>query len=150
MKLLVATGISQGFRPNDFNYVKDGELLVFAPQCNDANPDSACGCRRSLLGIFSRRATTTFMVKEINMTEKELLDILYRFHEEFQCVEVDELKSFAQKDFEILTQCTEPFDVGTIVERRDAYLSARIVPIGQVDEKGEDLAYSLMKKGDKK
>jgi hypothetical protein len=148
MKLLVATGISQGARANDFNYVKDGELLIFAPQCNDSNADSSCGCRRSLLGIFSRRATTTFMVKEINLSVTDLKNILFNFHKEFQDLPDEYLWEKAEKDLAILTQCTEPFIEGTILERRDDYLSARIIPIGKLDKKGNDLAYSLFKKGE--
>lgn len=125
MKALVSTKETQGMRQTDFNFVDDGELLVFAPQCTDANPDSACGCRRSLLGIFSRRATTTFTVKDVKLTDAQFFDILYNYNKEFQNVDDPTLKTLATKDIKLIRATADQFNCGDVLERRDEYISVR-------------------------
>jgi hypothetical protein len=65
MKVLTATSQTQGWRENDFCWTVEGEL-VFFPQieCGRGTIDDDCGCRRSMAGLVSHRATTTMKVTE--------------------------------------------------------------------------------------
>ena len=65
MKVLTATGQTQGWRDNDFRWTLEGELVFFAPfECSRGTTDDECGCRRSMAGLVSQRATTTVKVAE--------------------------------------------------------------------------------------
>lgn len=68
MKLLTATGRTQGWRDNDFNWCIEGELvmpptMVCARDQDD--PDGGCGCGRAWAGLSSHRATTTAAVQDL-------------------------------------------------------------------------------------
>ena len=63
MKVLTATDQTQGRRGNDFCWTVEGELVFFPPiECDYGTIDDGCGCRRSMAGLVSRRATTTIKV----------------------------------------------------------------------------------------
>jgi len=63
MKVLTATDQTQGRRGNDFCWTVEGELVLFPPiECDRGSIDDGCGCRRSMAGLVSRRATTTIKV----------------------------------------------------------------------------------------
>jgi hypothetical protein len=65
MKVVTATSQTQGWRDNDFCWTVEGELLFFAPlECGRGSIDDNCGCRRSMAGLVSHRATTTMKVIE--------------------------------------------------------------------------------------
>lgn len=65
MKVLTATGQTQGWRDNDFCWTVEGELVLFVPiECSRGTTDDECGCRRSMAGLVSQRATTTIKVAE--------------------------------------------------------------------------------------
>jgi hypothetical protein len=70
MKVLTASNQTQGWRDNDFSWTVEGELVVFPPiECGRGTIDDSCGCRRSMAGLVSHRATTT-----IKVAEREELD----------------------------------------------------------------------------
>jgi hypothetical protein len=70
MNVLTATNQTQGWRGNDFCWTVEGELVVFpAIECGRGSIDDGCGCRRSMAGLASHRATTT-----IKMDPREGLD----------------------------------------------------------------------------
>lgn len=70
MKVLTATSQTQGWRDDDFSWTVAGELVFFAPfECGQGLLDDDCGCRRSMAGLVSHRATTT-----IKVVEREDLD----------------------------------------------------------------------------
>ena len=65
MKVLTATGQTQGWRDNDFCWTVENELVFFPPiECSRGTTDDECGCRRSMAGLVSRRATTTIRVAD--------------------------------------------------------------------------------------
>lgn len=64
MKVLVATSKTQGQRENDFHFANEGEVVIFGSECDREAVDGKCGCRRSMVGCESRKATTTFLVVE--------------------------------------------------------------------------------------
>jgi hypothetical protein len=59
MKVFVAAGPGAKKRPDDFSWTVDGELVRLAFDHCDC-PD--CGCDRSVAGLASSKATTTFTV----------------------------------------------------------------------------------------
>lgn len=67
MKLLTATGLTQGYRDNDFDFCIEGELVHIDSACakDRDNPDGPCGCGRSFGGLNSHFATTTAMIRDI-------------------------------------------------------------------------------------
>lgn len=64
MRVLVATKRFQGRRRNDFSYTREGELVKFCLECDGEEVDGNCGCRRSMSGVDTLLATTTFEVVE--------------------------------------------------------------------------------------
>lgn len=74
MKILVATAITQGMRPNDYHYCVEGELVWMQEPCarDRDKPDGPCGCGRGFAGAASHRATTTAMVIESELTRDDL------------------------------------------------------------------------------
>lgn len=63
MQVLVATRATQGRRANDFCWAHEGELVHFPTvECGRGWVDDECGCRRSMSGAETSKATTTVMV----------------------------------------------------------------------------------------
>jgi hypothetical protein len=75
MKILVATGLTQGMEVNDYHYCIEGELVWIQEPCDRdrRNPDGPCGCGRGFAGAASHRATTTAIVVESEMTPAEMV-----------------------------------------------------------------------------
>ena len=74
MNLLTATAEGQGDRPNDFFFTVEGELVLLGFVCaaDEADPDGGCGCGRAFSGMSSRRATTTAVVRDLDLDEDDL------------------------------------------------------------------------------
>jgi hypothetical protein len=75
MRLLTATRQAQGELPGDFFFTVEGELvlindLVCARDRDD--PDGGCGCGRAFVGLGSRKATTTALVRDLDISPAEL------------------------------------------------------------------------------
>jgi len=75
MKILVATGLTQGMEPNDYHYCIEGELVWIQEPCDRdlRDPDGPCGCGRGFAGAASHRATTTTIVVESEMTPDDVV-----------------------------------------------------------------------------
>jgi hypothetical protein len=75
VRILVATGLTQGTEPNDYHYCIEGELVWVQEPCARGrdDPDGACGCGRGFAGAASHRATTTALVVESEMTREEMI-----------------------------------------------------------------------------
>ena len=85
MRLLTATREDQGELPGDFCFTIEGELvlpndLVCAADRN--NPAGRCGCGRAFVGLGSRKATTTALVRDLDIAPSELRTAV----EDFQVV----------------------------------------------------------------
>lgn len=78
MNILVATNETQKARASDFCWTDEGEMVVSAAACDrdlrDPNPDGGCGCGRSMCGMISHKATTTFKVAASAMTGSQFTD----------------------------------------------------------------------------
>jgi hypothetical protein len=70
MKLLTATRETQGTWPGDFCHAIEGELVVlgWSCGCDDGGADGDCGCGRAFTGTNSLRATTSAMVRDLELT----------------------------------------------------------------------------------
>ncbi|WP_326546877.1 hypothetical protein QGN32_01230 [Mycolicibacterium sp. ND9-15] len=75
MKILVATALTQGTHPGDYNHCVEGELVWVQEPCDRDIRDSRmpCGCGRGFAGAASHRATTTARVVESPLTREELV-----------------------------------------------------------------------------
>lgn len=72
MKVFVATKEGQGKRKNDFSFTKEGELVgIIGFECDGEAIDGSCGCRRSMSGLETLKATTTFKVVRLNLSEED-------------------------------------------------------------------------------
>ncbi len=63
MKVFVATDSTQGSHEGDYCWTSPGELVRFPGLTCDC---PGCGCDRGVAGLASSRATTTFMVAEVD------------------------------------------------------------------------------------
>ena len=79
LRLLVATSAGQGQRDYDFCDTLEGEIVYPGP-CDNPQPNHACGCLESLIGMESLRRTTTFAVAEVAITRTELHRALAKAH----------------------------------------------------------------------
>jgi hypothetical protein len=70
MKLLTATREGQGDRDGDFCHAAEGELVFAGFVCatDRSDPDGVCGCGRAFSGLNSLRATTTALVRDLDLT----------------------------------------------------------------------------------
>src|SRR6185312_8343581 len=78
MKLLVSTTLTQGFRSDDFSFTNDGELLLFnhmETHCG-LDPNHPCGCARTMCGIESLKATTTMIVRDVEISEEQFVTLI--------------------------------------------------------------------------
>lgn len=75
MKILVATGHTQGTNPDDYHYCVERELVWIQEPCDRdrLDPGGPCGCGRGFAGAASHRATTTAMVVETEMTRDDVV-----------------------------------------------------------------------------
>lgn len=79
MKVLVATSQTQGIRPGDFTHCVEGELVTVSLVCRRDQLDPAngsCGCGRAFSGLNSHRATTTAMVKWVDLSQEDYIEAL--------------------------------------------------------------------------
>jgi hypothetical protein len=121
MKIIVATKETQGKRQNDFSFAEEGELLYFgAIECDGEAIDGRCGCRRSMSGLKTGRATTTFKVVETDeMTIDGLsVKIAGRLKTAGWANSPDEAMNAAKDDAKGLVEVANHFDAGDILERR--------------------------------
>jgi hypothetical protein len=70
MKLLTATRERQGEQDGDFCFAVEGELVLLGYVCatDQADPDGGCGCGRAFSGMSSLRATTTALVRDLDLS----------------------------------------------------------------------------------
>src|SRR3954469_319878 len=74
MKLLTATWERQGEQDGDFCFATEGELVLLGFVCatDRADPDGGCGCGRAFSGMSSMRATTTALVRDLDLSEDDV------------------------------------------------------------------------------
>ena len=117
MKVLVATRNTQGQRGNDFCFVPEGEIVAFpAAECTGEKIDGSCGCRRSMEGIKSHKATTTVMVAD--NPRLSLFDLVEKILSYRKAIGFKVSEGGAQLLAEDLWDIAQRHEVGTVLERR--------------------------------
>lgn len=131
MKVLTATRRTQGWRDNDFSWTVDGELVFFTPiECDRGSVDDDCGCRRSMAGLVSHRATTTMKVVDRDL-DPETYFALIADGLESQGYVTNELMAnpnvnqWVHDLTDELIYLAAVCPVGTVVERRGDILAPR-------------------------
>ena len=119
MKLLVATGVTQGTRSTDVMRCIDGELVYMIEACpySARHPYGSCDCGITFRGMTSDEATTTAIVRAVPRLDLETyvdcLDATHRFKRNQGCT--CDFDAFAQA-WNLLA-IAGMFAEGTIVER---------------------------------
>jgi hypothetical protein len=132
MKVLTATNETQGWRDNDFCWTVEGELVVFPPvECDCGSIDDDCGCRRSMAGLVSHRATTTMKVVDREELDPETYFMLIKDGLEKQGYLTKELekdpdvKEWLRDLDDDLRRTADAFPPSTILERRGDFVGVR-------------------------
>jgi len=129
MKILVSTKNTQGKRNNDFCFVPENEIVIYPFfECGSESLDDDCGCKRSLCGIKSMTATTTFKVVDMAITKKEFVKLYKKaminagFGKIFKGRD-KELKIEMEKRLDAmateLTMIAKMYALETVLERRE-------------------------------
>ena len=132
MKVVTATSATQGWRDNDFSWTVEGELVFFTPfDCARGFIDDDCGCRRSMAGLVSHRATTTMKVVERDDLDPELYFDLIADGLQSQGYVTDALMAnpnvneWVHDLTDELICLAAAYPIGTVLERRGDVISPR-------------------------
>lgn len=127
MRILVATGRTQGCRANDYDWCIEGELVRIGEVCarDRADPDGGCGCGRGFAGLNSHRATTTARVADLPLTRAEYAEAIRSGLE----AQGWPLSCFSpEQEADDLAAAVGGWPAGTVVERRLDELLVRALP----------------------
>lgn len=130
MKVLVATHETQGKRKNDFCFVPDDELVCFGSECDGEPVDGNCGCRRSMVGLECRRATTTVKVVGMDLTKEQFIQKLTESFTKAGYGGIDNFEDFVKEEAEELLRMADYFPVGAILEKRGTVFRVRQLSVG--------------------
>lgn len=120
MKIIVATSETQGQRPEDFNYVPEGEIVMVG-DCDCLH--EGCDCSRSMVGILCKMGTTTMMVVESDLTREGFRRQLKDANEGFEELGVD--GSVYEEQADALLELAKQFKAGAVIERQGEDFHAR-------------------------
>jgi hypothetical protein len=128
LKVLVATGRTQGVRDNDFNWCVEGELVRIGGVCgtDQQDPDGGCGCGRAFGGLNSHQATTTAMVSEL--PGFGVADYIEALRSSLDQQGWD--STTAEREARDLLDLVRDWPVGAIVERRLDWVTIRALKGG--------------------
>ncbi|MFZ4721181.1 MAG: DUF7715 family protein [Ilumatobacteraceae bacterium] len=121
MKVFVARA-PEAPEPDDFHFALDGELVTL-PQTQCCNPD--CGCDRSMAGLISARATTSFTVTDLDMSFEDYADALREGLRHQGWWDDEEDDEWLLEDALELHLAALPWAVGTPLRIRDGLISPR-------------------------
>ena len=132
MNVLTASNQTQGWRDNDFCWTVEGELVVFPPiECGRGSIDDDCGCRRSMAGLVSHRATTTIKVADREGLDRDTYFMLISDGLRDQGYVTEELMTNRNVN-EWLHHLTDELiylavglPAGTVLERRGDFINVR-------------------------
>lgn len=135
MKVLTATNQTQGWRANDFCWTVEGELVMFTPlECERGSIDDGCGCRRSMAGLVSHRATTTIKVIDREELDPDTYFMLISDGLRAQGYVPKELvgnpnvNEWLRDVTDELMSIADAFEVTTVLERRGDLVNERPSP----------------------
>jgi hypothetical protein len=125
MKILVATKEGQGVRKNDFSHAEENEPVQFAFRCDGETVDGPCGCARSMGGMNTHKATTTFKAAEVDIAPEAYLDLFVKFYVEGWHQTPEEALKMAKDETEELLRLAAYFPEGRVLERRGNKVQTR-------------------------
>jgi hypothetical protein len=136
MKVLVATGRSQGLGPDDRNDCLEGELVWIPPQCKRIGDDGEpCSCATTFTGCATHGLTTTALVHDMPVLSRPLLVKALRLGVCADCWPARRLPLLA----ETIQRTAAAFPTGTIVERSaGGGVRARFCPEHSAEQAGTD------------
>ena len=118
MHLLISTTQKQGKRKNDFCFVPEDEILIFASECDGETIDGSCGCRRAMTGIDCGKGTTTMKCADVDITAIALQQkIAQRYIDAWH---LDPIKALdiSISDAAELIKLASAFPVNSVIEKR--------------------------------
>jgi len=132
MRVLTATNQTQGWRANDFCWTVEGELVIFTPlECGRGSIDDDCGCRRSMAGLVSHRATTTIKVIDREELDPDTYFMLIsdglrdQGYVPKELVGNPNVNEWLREVTDELMSIADAFDVTTVLERRGDLVNVR-------------------------
>lgn len=130
MKLLTATSETQGTWPGDFCHAIEGELVVLGWSCGcDVDGTGDCGCGRAFTGTNSLRATTSAMVRDLDLTvqDVQLAVEAHLLAAGFgpDVLGADVFADHLEESVYDVLHFARPWPVGTVVGRRLDHVHAR-------------------------
>ena len=134
MRLLTATTQDQGNRQGDFTYAVEGELVLLEEVCatDRRDPDGGCGCGRAFAGMSSQRATTTAVIRELDLIYDDVeLAVSGYYRTGGVCpdvIGVDEFAVLVNDQTHEVIRFAQAFPVGTVLGRRPDSVFPRSVP----------------------
>lgn len=126
-RILVSTTETQGRRDNDFCWVPDGEMVIAGTECTHGSIDDDCGCRRSLAGITTHRATTTFKVIDVPLEYEAVMENIRNALNVmgWGSPTLSLIRDRLEEDAKDLLRQVEWLPVGTVCEKRGTHIQAR-------------------------
>jgi len=125
MRVLVATKAGQGKRKTDFCWADEGELVNFGFECDGETVDGSCGCRRSMSGFETFKATTTFKVEDRNITREDFIRALVQSLKKAGWLTIANNEKLVRDTVAELLTLAKSFPVGKVLERRGDKIQVR-------------------------
>ncbi len=128
MKVLVATKEGQGKRSNDFFHTIEGEPVKFGFECDGEMIDGNCGCKRSMVGTETLKATTTFKVVDTKITKAEFINRLKKSYQKggwYKLLGKSAAESRIGQEAYRLLRLAKHFKIGKILEKRGNQIQER-------------------------
>ncbi|PSK96144.1 hypothetical protein CLV63_11226 [Murinocardiopsis flavida] len=113
MKLLTAPAARRVQTDNEFNWCIEGELVI----ADTVAIDCTCGCNRSFTGLRSRRATTTALVTEVDLTREEIATAIRDSYERSGLLKYVSEADLAETTQDVV-EFARPYQIGDVLERR--------------------------------
>jgi len=129
IRILTATDKGQGMRPDDFNRCLSDEPVTFGTECESCSVESACGCKRSMVGLKSYQTATTFEVTESDMTRQHFERMIFEYLVEIGMNEIsklDDLRVLASRMADDIFYITNQLQIGDVVEKAGDEFKVRL------------------------
>jgi hypothetical protein len=134
MRLLTATRERQGEQSGDFCHATEGELVLLGSVCSDdeADPDGACGCGRAFSGMGSMKATTTALVRDLELTLDDVRMAVEGYYTAAgmgpDLLGVEDFEAEVTHQIAFMQSIAAAVPAGAVVGRRLNYLTWRSEP----------------------
>ncbi len=124
MRLLTATRDRQGERDGDFCHAIEGELVLLGFVCatDQADPDGGCGCGRAFSGMSSLRATTTAVVRDLDLSVDDVRLAVQGYYFAAgmgpDVIGTEEFAAAVTEELDVMTRIDASLPAGAVVGRR--------------------------------